>query len=215
MVCVNYRIEYEVKIEEIIDFFKEIGYIYRRLNNKAVSVEEIFISTYEFIRKKNSGQFHLFISFGQKYSGSEAYPQVKVFLHYDIFKIVKDKERHFPDTNERRNMKEIYRIEKELIKKNIGFLEEKDRNCAHATVKITLKEKIMVEILSKYRRYERGKYRRRFNSSQYVINLIEQDPYIHIICVYAKILNKEHILIKVRSEKELKRILSITKKDLN
>ena len=121
MVCINYRIEYGIKNEKIIDFFKEIGYTYRRLNNKAVSVEEIFIPTTEFIRKTNSGQFHLFISFGQKYSGSEDYPQVKVFLHYDIIKLKNNKEKHFPDCNERRNLKEIYRIEKEMAKKYIGL----------------------------------------------------------------------------------------------
>lgn len=211
MVCVNFRIEYGIKNERIIDFFKEIGYSYRRLNKKSVSVEEIFISTEEFIRKTNSGQFHLFISFGQKYSGSEGYPQVKVFLHYDIIKRINGKEKHIPDSNERRNLKEIYRIEKEMIKRYIGFLEEKYRNCAHLTLKITYKDKLMEIIRKEYIRYDKGKFRRKLNNSQFVISIIDQNPYIHIICVYAKIVNRNHILKKKMSEKEIQRIKGLIK----
>lgn len=84
MVSVNYRIVYGIENEKIIDFFKEIGYSYRRSNKKAVKVEVEYIPTEEFLKYTNSGRFHLFITFGKKNSGTEAYPQVKVFLHFDV-----------------------------------------------------------------------------------------------------------------------------------
>jgi len=207
MVSVNFRIGYEIEHDRIIKFFKDFGYILKRTNMTAIRVEDEYIPTEEFVRCTQSGRFHLFIAFGQKYSGTELYPQVKIFLHYDIVKTIKGHIKHFPDRNECRNFREIYRIEKKLISENIGFLEEKDRNCTHMTMEISKLSKFRDIILGDYEKYEKGKYRKRFNSSQYAISIIEQEPYVHIVCVYAKIVNKEHILDKRKSDKELERII--------
>jgi len=209
MVNVNFRIGYEITKDRIINFFKDFGYTHRGLNKTAIKIEDEYIPTDEFIRNTNSGRFHLFIALGQKYSGKEKYPQVKIFLHYDIVKNVNSKVRHFPDSKESRNMKEIFRIEKKLVMENIGFLEEKDRNCAHTTLEYSYKPELLKTLKKDYKRYDKGKYRKRFNSSQCVISIIEQEPYIHIICVYATIINREHILNKKKSEKELERIFSL------
>lgn len=100
-----------------------------------------------------------------------------------------------------------------MVKKGIGFLEEKDKKCAHHTLKSLYKKKLLKEISRDYERYDKGKYRKRFNSSQCVISLIEQNGYIHIVCVYAKIKGKEHNLNRKKSEKELERILFSIKDD--
>ena len=90
------------------------------------------------------------LAFGFKYSGTEKYPQVKVFAHFDIIRMVKSHEKHFADRTEKRVMKEMYKIGKLLEAEQLSFLEEKDQKCAHGTLNIEHKQKIM-EYIKRYR----------------------------------------------------------------
>ncbi|MGV9141330.1 MAG: hypothetical protein ACOC1X_00165 [Promethearchaeota archaeon] len=212
MVCVNFRITYEKDRDDISQFFKNIGYKHRGVNKKSLKLEDQYLISDEFIRKTKKGRYHLFIHLGEKYSGTESYPQAKIFAHFDIRDTKKKQKRHFPDLNEKRIFREIYRIEKEMVKVGLGFLEEKDRKCVHGTIRI---EKLpnLLEILNKeYVRYDKGKFRRRFDHFQIVINVIEQDPYVHLVLVYANISNKVHKLLKMKAKKEFEKLLGFLKK---
>ncbi|MBY9007987.1 MAG: hypothetical protein KGD63_14695 [Candidatus Lokiarchaeota archaeon] len=116
MVRVNFRINDGIENYQILQFFKNIGYEYIKSQDNSISVEGEVILTDVFIKNTKSGRYHLHITFGEKYSGTEQYPQVKVFAHFDIKKHVNGKERHFFDRNERRNMNEMYRIDKKMKK---------------------------------------------------------------------------------------------------
>ncbi len=207
MVSVNFRINDGIENQKIIEFFKDIGYEYIGANKKSIKVEDDYLNTEIFIRNTKNGRYHIYLAFSKKYSGTEEYPQLNIFLHFDIKKIVKGKEKHFPDRNEKRNMKEIYRIEKIFKTTRLGFLEVKDIMCAHATIDLEDKEKLL-EILGRdYTEYDKWKFRKRFNLSQCTISLHEQVRFIHIVCVYAKIVGKDHDLIKAKAIKELDTII--------
>lgn len=94
MVSINFRINYEVRKEEINNSLRNSGYEYIGLNNKAIKVRDEYLNTEVFIRNTKNGRYHLFTAHGKKYSGTEDYPQLKVFLHYDIKKKIKGKEIH-------------------------------------------------------------------------------------------------------------------------
>ena len=134
MVSVNFRINYGIKKEEIFNSLRNIGYEHIGSKNTSIKVEDEYLNTDIFIENTKNGRYHLYSILGKKYSGTEEYPQLKVFLHYDIKKVIKGKEKHIHDKNEERNMREIYKIEKKLIKAKIGFLEIKDKMCAHTTI---------------------------------------------------------------------------------
>jgi len=208
LACINFRINYEIEQENVIQMMQKMGYLYRGENNKALKIEDTPLLSHEFIRNTKKGRYHLFIVFGEKDSGTEDYPQAKVFAHFDIIKYKKGKERHFPDLNEKRVFREIYRIEEKLIKNGIGFLEDKDRYCAHRTIRVENLTELLKILNKEYSKYKKGKYRKRFHQYQIVINLIEQDPYLHIVLVYADTSYKEHLLLKKRAKNELKNLLS-------
>ena len=214
MVRVNFRMNDEIRYHQFIQFFKDIGYEYIKSKDSSITVESEAILTDVFVRNTTKGRYHIYIAFGEKYSGAEPYPQVKVFAHFDIKKLVKGKERHFADRNEKRNMAEMYQIDKKMKKAKLGFLEMKDQLCAHGTLDIKDKDKLMEYIEKRFKRYDKGKYRRRMNEAQCTIALFEQEKFIHIVCVYAKIIGKDHDLVKSKAIEELKEITEfITKSD--
>jgi len=155
MVSINFRINYEVRKEEINNSLRNSGYEYIGVNNKAIKVKDEYLNTEVFIRNTKNGRYHLFTAHGKKYSGTEEYPQLKVFLHYDIKKIIKGKERHINDSNERRNMKEILKIENQLVSTNIGFLEEKDKKCAHTTIELKDKDTLLKILNKEFKSYDK------------------------------------------------------------
>lgn len=98
MVSINFRINYEISKEQINKALKNCGYESIGVNNKAIKVKDEYLNTEVFVRNTKNGRYHLFTAHGNKYSGTEEYPQLKVFLHYDIKKIIKEKEIHLPRT---------------------------------------------------------------------------------------------------------------------
>ena len=211
MVRVNFRINEGIPNHQFLHFFKDIGYEHIKSKDRSITVEGEPIFTDVFIRNTTKGRYHIYIAFGEKYSGTEHYPQVNVFAHFDIKKLVTGKERHFADRNERRNMDEMYRIDRKMKKAKLGFLEIKDQLCAHGTLDIKDKVKLMEYIKKNFKRYDIGKYRRRMNGTQCTISLFEQKKFIHIICVYTKIIDKDHDLIKLKAIEELKKITEFLK----
>ncbi len=207
MVSVNFRVNYGIKKESILNFLKNIGYEHIGTNSTSIKVEDEYLNTDIFVRNTRNGRYHLYFTLGKKYSGTEDYPQLKVFLHYDIKKVIKGKEKHLHDKNEERNMREIYKIEKKIIKAKIGFLEIKDKMCAHTTIDSKDENKLMEILQRDFKKYDKGKYRKKYNSSQCTIALFEQEKFIHIVCVYAKIVGKDHKLIRSNAVVELKNII--------
>jgi len=57
-----------------------------------------------------------------------------------------------------------------------------------------------------YKRYAKGKYRKRLKDAQFTLAIFEQEKYIHIVCVYAKIVRGYHDLFKNKAVKEIDRI---------
>ena len=104
MVSINFRISYGISKEKIKNVLINIGYEYIGVNNEAIKVKDEFLNTEVFVRNTKNGRYHLFTAHGKKYSGTEEYPQLNVFLHYDIKKVIKGKEKHIADRNEKRNM---------------------------------------------------------------------------------------------------------------
>ncbi|MBA7533361.1 hypothetical protein ES705_25599 [subsurface metagenome] len=207
MVSVNFRLNYGIKKEDIFIFLKNIDYEHIGTNNSSIKVEDEYLNTDIFVRNTKNGRYHLHLAFGKKYSGSEEYPQLKVFLHFDIKKVIKGKEKHIHDKNEERNMKEIYKIEEKIIKAKIGFLEMKDKMCAHTTIDLKDKNKLLEILQTDFKKYDKGKYRKKYNSSQCTIALYEQEKFIHIICVYANIVGVDHELIRFKAISKLKNII--------
>lgn len=82
-------------------------------------------------------------------------------------------------------MDEIYKIEKQFVSANIGFLEDKDRSCAHTTVELKDKGKLLKILNEEFESYYKWKFRKKFNSSQCTISLFEQENFMHIVCVLA------------------------------
>ncbi len=215
MVSVNFRINYGIKKLDIFNCLNNMGYEHIGTKNSSIKVEDEYLNTDVFVRNTKNGRYHLYFTLGKKYSGTEEYPQLKVFLHYDIKKVIKGKEKHFHDKNEERNIREIYKIEKKLVKAKIGFLEIKDRMCAHTTIDLEDKNKLLEILQTDFKRYDKGKYRKRYNSSQCTIALFEQEKFIHIVCVYAQIVGKEHDLIKSKAISKLRNIvIKVTKDNL-
>ncbi len=167
MVCVNFRLKTVWKKDEIVEFFKDLGYVYRGTNKKSIKVEDKHVPTEEFIKRKQKGRNHIFVEIGHKYSGTSHPPQMKIYAHYDIIKIVKGREKHFSDRNEERNLKEINRIEKQLKFKKLGHLELKDKNCAHGTFELVHSDKLNKIIEKDYIKYEKGKFRMKSKFHQF------------------------------------------------
>jgi len=212
MVKVNLRKNYGIENSRILQFFKDIRYEHIGSNNKSIKVEDEIIPTEVFVRNTQNGRYHLHVAFGVKSSGTENYPQIKVFAHFDINKIIQGKEKHIPDSNEKRNMREMYKIDKKLIKARLGFLEDKDRRCAHGTLYMDNKEKLMEYIKkNNYIRYAKGKYRQRNKGFQYTLALFEQEKFIHVLCVHAKYVGHDQDLIKSKALEEFNRIVQFVK----
>ena len=207
MVSVNFRINYGIKNYDIFNCIKNLGYEHIGNNDSSIKVEDDLISTDVFVRNTKNGRYHLYTALGKKYSGTEEYPQLKVFLHYDIKKVIKGKEKHIHDKNEERNMREIHKIEEGMIKAKMGFLEIKDKMCAHTTIDLKDENKLLEILQTDFKKYDKGKYRKRYGSSQCTIALFEQEKFIHIVCVYAKIVGNDHDLIKSKAISELENII--------
>ena len=208
MVRVNFRKNYGVEESRIYQFFKSLGYEHIGSNNKSIMVEDKVIPTEVFVRKTKAGRYHLHLAFGNKYSGTENYPQIKVFCHFDIIKVVHGREKHFADRMEKRDIGEMYRIDRKLKKEGLGFLEEKDQKCAHGTLKLENNDRLMEYInKNKYKKYAKGKYRKELVDSQYTLSLFLQEKFIHVVCVYAKIIGTIHNLKKRMAVAELNRIV--------
>lgn len=143
MVRVNFRIEEGVKNEQILQFFKDIGYEHIGTKENSVKVEDDYITTEYFVRKTETGRYHIHLTFGKIYSGTELYPQSKFFTHYDLYKEIEGKKRQLIEENKQRNMDEINRIEKKLVETGLGFLKEKKEKCAHATLWIDYQARIL------------------------------------------------------------------------
>ena len=213
MVLVNFRLKSNYDKNSVINFFKTIGCNYVGINKSSIKLENEYIEAHEYTRDKKGGRYHIFIEFGRKSSGTKKHPQIKIYGHYDIIKIVKGNEKHFFDSCENRILNELDRLERNARNcEDIKFMEYKDKNCAHYTIELKDKEKFM-EILSKYcyQNYDQGKYRRTLNHHQYTIKILEQYKYLHIVVVYAlikkdsnqqilKIKKAEHELDKIREE---------------
>jgi len=207
MVRVNFRMNDGIENSQILQFFKDIGYEHILSDNKSIKVEGEIIPTEVYVRATQNGRYHLHIAYGNKFSGHIKFPQVKVFAHFDIKKMIRGKERHIPDRNEKRNLSEMYRIGKKMEDNNLGFLEEKDKNCAHGTLNGENKDRL-IEYIKKedYKRYAKGKYRKRLKDAQFTLAIFEQEKYIHIVCVYAKIVREYHDLFKNKAVEEFDRI---------
>jgi len=209
MVAINFRLPYGYNKKEVLALLKKLGYDSRGTNSNSIKIADKPLLAEELIREQNSGRYHLFAAFGRKASGTEHYRQMKTLLHYDLIKTHNGKERHYPDLNEKRNWRELYRIEKAFKRHKLGRIELKDRYCAHRTVRLDLKARILENLRANgYYCYEIEKYRKRMNGSQCVFCFLDQEPYMHIVCVYATIRNKKHILSKKKSKRELKRIFA-------
>ena len=187
--------------------FKEIGYRLIETNNESIRVEDEVLTTDVFVRNSTGGRFHIYIAFGRKYSGVVKYPQLKVFAHHDIFKLIKGELRHIADKDEQKNMEEMFRISRKLRAAHLGTLEYKDRNCAHATLKLKIKNELLAIINRQYEKYDRGKYKKKIHGAQFTISIFKQRRYIHVVCVYAEYTKTVHKLIKLRAIKELNRII--------
>ena len=137
MVRVNFRKNYGVEESRIYQFFKGLGYEHIGSNNKSIMVEDKIIPTEVFVRNTKTGRYHLHLAFGYKYSGTEKYPQIKVFSHFDIIKVIHGREKHFADRKGKRDIKEMYKIGKKLEEKMLGFLEESLRKdlCQKSKIK--------------------------------------------------------------------------------
>ncbi|KKN36300.1 hypothetical protein LCGC14_0775030 [marine sediment metagenome] len=208
MVRVNFRKNYGVEESRIFQFFKDLGYEHIGSNNKSIMVEDKIIPTEVFVRKTKVGRHHLHLAFGYKYSGNEKYPQIKVFAHFDVIKVIHGREKYFADRREKRDIKEIYKIGKKLKEESLGFLEEKDQKCAHGTLEMKCNDKLMEYIAKrKYKKYEKGKYRKELLDSQYTLSLFSQEKFIHVVCVYAKVIGYRHVLDKRIAGTELNRII--------
>lgn len=206
MVRVNFRIKDGVENRQFLQFFEDIGYEHIKSNDTSIKIEGEVIPTEVFVRNTKNGRYHLYVAFGRKYSGTEHYPQVKVFAHFDIIKEINGQERHFADRNEERNMDEMYRIDKKMKKAKLGFLEIKDKSCVHGTLDAKDKAVLMDYIDRNFKKYDKGKYRKRMDGAQCTISLFEQEKFIHIVCVYAKIVGKDHDLIKSKAKEEFNKI---------
>lgn len=216
MVQINYRIHYEIPSERILQFFKDIGYEYRGKNKKSIKKGDERVVAHEFLRTKGKGRFHIFVEFGYKASGTEPYPQAKLYAHYELVKNVRGHEVHIPIDDTHFEMEEMYRIHRKLKEHKFGFMEHKDIFCAHGTHRIEAKKKLLEIITRDYpENYDILKYRRREDNVQYVISIIEQYKYLHIILVCAHIEGKEHILQKEEAEAELNRIFEEVKYSKN
>lgn len=212
MVLINFRLSSDYDQDKIISFFKEIGYTYRGINNKSIMKDGDYIEAHEFIKqkKKKKGRAHIYIEFGKKYSGTQKYPQMKVYGHFDIIKSVKGKERHFPDSQEGRIMGEVNFIAREISKiEDIKYMEPKDEKCAHYTLEEVNDAKFR-EVITEdgYVEYDENKYRKSLKKSQYTISLVKQYKFIHVVLVFAKIIQNptRHILIKSKAKKEFERL---------
>ena len=189
----------------IKEFFQKIGYKNIRENTKEVLRGDEYIRTDEYIREVNKGRYHIYVAKGHKSSGHIHYPTIKILGHFDIDKPKNGKPRHFWDKNERRIIKEMYRIDKELKKVKIGFMEHKDKYCAHMSLEINDFNRVLrIITMNGFEKYDQGKYKRRVNSHQYTLQLIRKGKFIDFVCVCAYIEKLgSHTLIKDLADKEL------------
>lgn len=213
MVSIDYRLEYGVKEEQVIEMLKSIGYICIRKKKKALKKGDNWISAEEFIRINESGRFHIFVEFSSKSSGNEVYPQVDIHAHYDYFKKKGDKEIHVTRKNVQRDLDEMYNIHGALKKHRYGYMEYKSQNSAHDTIKNSYLKYLVAELKQDYQYDNNGKYKKKLSNGQITFQIIEQRRYSHIVCVYA--IGKKHDLSKDKALDELNRIMDSVFEKIN
>lgn len=212
MVSIDYRLDYGVIEQQIIEMFKSIDYIHLK-KKKALNKGNNWISAEEFIRINEDGRFHIFVEFSSKSSGTEAYPQIDVHAHYDYFKKKGDKEIHVTRKNIMKDLDEMYNIHGALKKHGYGYMEYKSHNSAHDTIKNTYLKYLIAELKQDYQYDNDGKYKKRFSNGQITFQIIEQRRYSHIVCVYA--IGKKHDLSKDKALDELNRIMDSVFEKIN
>ncbi len=208
MVTINYRVNYDVSRKQVLDFFKSLGYFYLGKREKAVKNGNINIPTEVFIKEVEGGRFHLFIEFGTKRAGTEAYPQVIVHAHFDLFKKDGNKGHHKGRRDYNKDLNEMYNIHRAMKDDRIGFMEYKSQNVWHDTLKRKFKKYIKKVIERDYEHFENETYKKKIKNGQITFQLITQTKYVHLTCVYA--IGKKHDLHRYKARGEMKRILKET-----
>ena len=207
MVSIDYRLNYDVSEQQVIDMIKSLGYFHIKKRKRALKKGQNWIPTEEFVKIYENGRFHIFVEFSSKSSGTEAYPQLDVHAHFDYFRKKGEKEIHVTRRNIRRDLNEMYDIHHTLKEYNYGYMEYKSHNCAHDTIKNNYL-KFLVEVLKKEYKYDQdGKYKKKLPNEQVTFQIIEQRRYSHIVCVYA--IGEKHDLFREKASKELNRIMDI------
>lgn len=213
MVSIDYRLNYGVSREQIIDMFKSLRYFHIGKKKKALKKGQNWIPTEEFVKIYENGRFHIFVEFSSKSSGTEPYPQVDVHAHYDYFKKKGEKELHITRRNIRKDLKEMYDIHDALKDHNYGYMEYKSRNSTHDTIKNN-HLKFLVKVLKKDYKYDQdGKYKKKLPNGQITFQIIEQRRYSHVVCVYA--IGEKHELYRDKALEELNRIMDILYETIN
>ena len=213
MVSIDYRLNYGISREFIIDMFKSLGYFHIGKKKKALKKGNNWIPTEEFVKIYEIGRFHIFIEFSSKSSGTEAYPQVDVHAHYDYFRKKGEKELHITRRNIRKDLKEMYDIHDALKEYNYGHMEDKSHYSAHDTVKNNHLKFLVKEIKKDYKYDQDGKYKKKLPNGQITFQIIGQRRYSHVVCVYA--IGEKHDLYRDKALEELNRIMDILYETIN
>ena len=213
MVSIDYRLNYGVSEQEIIVMLKSLGYFHIGKKKKALKKGKNWIPTEEFVKIYEKGRFHIFVEFSSKSSGTEAYPQVDIHAHYDIFRKKGEKQIHVTRRNIHKDLNEMYDIHRALKEHKYGYIEYKSHNSAHDTIKNNYL-KFLVKVLNKDYTYDQdGKYKKKLPNEQITFQIIGQRRYSHIVCVYA--VGEKHDLYKGKASEELNRIMDILYKNIN
>ena len=205
MVSIDYRLEYNVTKEQVLNLFKTIGYFHVRSKKKSVKKGGKWLAAEEFIKVDKGGRFHIFIEFSTKSSGTEPYPQVDVHAHYDYFKKKGEKEVHVTRRNLKRDLDEMYDIHRALKEAGYGHMEFKSHSSAHDTIKNNYLKFFIEELQPSYEYDKDGKYKKKIENGQITVQIIEQRRYSHIVCVYA--IGDKHDLFRDNALEELNRIM--------
>jgi len=213
MVSMDYRLEYNVTREQVLDLFKSIGYFHVRTKKKSVKKGDIWVSAEEFIKVDEKGRFHIFVEFSTKSSGTEPYPQVDVHAHYDYFKKKGEKEFHVTRRNIMRDLDEMYAFHKALKEAGYGFMEFKSNNSAHDTIRNSYLKILIKELQPSYEYDKDGKYKKKLKNGQITMQIIEQKRFSHVVCVYA--IGEKHDLFRDKALEELNRIMENVYEKLN
>lgn len=209
LVCVNFALKVEWTKDKIFQFLKEFGYKYQGTNKTKIQKENEFIETEEFVKEYKNGRYHIFVAFGRKSSGTEHYPILKIFAHFDKYLKKDNQILHVSGGFDNYDMGEMYHIHYKLKAANLGEIDYKDRFAWHATLNKSIKKKFKRALNKDYSKYDIGKYKKIIGTYQYTIQIIYQYKYMHIVCVSAYTESQRHKLNKIKAKKEFERIISL------